>query len=121
VPTGKTKASAHATTASSPAPDLAAPTPVQADPTLAADEAGRPTATQQQAAPTTLDRVTGVATAPVAAADRILPAMGGLPLYLGLAGLAAVGVLEWPVAAAAGLGYAGYAVLHRGRGPAASA
>jgi hypothetical protein len=64
-----------------------------------------------------LDRMTDVALAPVAAARTVLPAKGGLPLYLGLAGLAAAGVVEWPVAAAAGIGYAGYAVLHRGPGP----
>jgi hypothetical protein len=93
----------------------------KAESTSAPAKADHPDGTQAQAAPGTLDRVTGIVTAPVAAADRILPAMGGVPLYLGLAGLAAVGILEWPVAAAAGLGYAGYAVLHRGRGSAASA
>ncbi|MEV6112612.1 hypothetical protein AB0L59_08795 [Streptomyces sp. NPDC052109] len=48
---------------------------------------------------------------PVAAAQRILPAKGGLPLYVGLGALALAGVLEWPVAAGIGIGYA---VLRRG-------
>lgn len=48
---------------------------------------------------------------PVAAAQRILPAKGGLPLYAGLGALALAGVLEWPVAAGIGIGYA---VLRQG-------
>jgi len=43
---------------------------------------------------------------PVAIARRILPAKGGIPLYAGLGALAAAGILEWPVAAAGGAGYA---------------
>ncbi|MFH7339032.1 hypothetical protein [Streptomyces sp. KHY 26] len=50
-------------------------------------------------------------TLPIAAAQRILPAKGGLPLYAGLGALALAGVLEWPVAAGIGIGYA---VLRRG-------
>ena len=43
---------------------------------------------------------------PVALARQVLPAKGGLPLYAGLGALAAVGIIEWPIAAAAGAGYA---------------
>jgi hypothetical protein len=42
---------------------------------------------------------------PATIARRVLPAKGGLPLYAGLGGLALVGVIEWPVAVAAGAGY----------------
>lgn len=42
---------------------------------------------------------------PIAIARRVLPANGGLPLYAGLGGLALVGVIDWPVAVAAGAGY----------------
>lgn len=52
-----------------------------------------------------------VVTLPVTAAQRILPAAGGLPLYMGLGALGIVGVLEWPVAAGIGVGYA---VLRQG-------
>ncbi|MGW1025787.1 hypothetical protein ACWD4J_19210 [Streptomyces sp. NPDC002577] len=55
--------------------------------------------------------VVKTATMPVRTAQRVLPAMGGLPLYLGLGTLGVVGVLEWPVAAGIGVGYA---VLRRG-------
>ncbi|MEU5100536.1 hypothetical protein [Streptomyces sp. NPDC020996] len=50
-------------------------------------------------------------TLPVTAAQRVLPAKGGLPLYAGLGALALAGALEWPVAAGIGIGYA---VLRRG-------
>lgn len=52
-----------------------------------------------------------VVSLPVTAAQRILPAKGGLPLYAGLGALGVAGVLEWPVAAGIGVGYA---VLRRG-------
>ena len=52
-----------------------------------------------------------VVSLPVTAAQRILPAKGGLPLYLGLGALGIAGVLEWPVAAGIGVGYA---VLRQG-------
>jgi hypothetical protein len=52
-----------------------------------------------------LSTTVAAAAAPVAAARRVLGAKGGLPLYAGLGGLALVGVLEWPVAVAAGAGY----------------
>jgi hypothetical protein len=42
---------------------------------------------------------------PIAIARRVLPAGGGLPVYAGLGGLALVGIVEWPVAVAAGAGY----------------
>jgi hypothetical protein len=48
---------------------------------------------------------------PVATAQRVLPAKGGLPLYAGLGALGIAGVLEWPVAVGIGIGYA---VLRRG-------
>ncbi|MGV9252382.1 hypothetical protein [Streptomyces sp. NPDC003697] len=47
-----------------------------------------------------------IITLPVAAAQRVLPAKGGLPLYAGLGALALAGALEWPVAAGIGIGYA---------------
>lgn len=50
-------------------------------------------------------------TLPITTAQRILPAKGGLPLYLGLGALGLAGILEWPVAAGIG---AGYAILRRG-------
>jgi hypothetical protein len=57
-----------------------------------------------------LDRVASAAgsvvMAPVAVARKVLPAKGGLPLYLGLGALGAAGVLEWPVALGVGIGYA---------------
>lgn len=61
--------------------------------------------------------VTAVLT-PIAVARRVLPAKGGLPLYAGLGGLALIGVLDWPVAVAAGAGY-GLARLvgHQDPGP----
>ena len=52
-----------------------------------------------------------VVSLPVTAAQRILPAKGGLPLYVGLGALGIAGVLEWPVAAGIGVGYA---VLRQG-------
>ena len=48
----------------------------------------------------------GAARAPVAVARRVAPVAHGLPVYLGLGGLAAVGMVEWPIAAAAGAGFA---------------
>ncbi|WP_225850696.1 hypothetical protein [Streptomyces sp. HPF1205] len=48
---------------------------------------------------------------PVVTAQKVLPAKGGLPLYLGLGALGVAGVLEWPVAVGIGVGYA---VLRRG-------
>jgi hypothetical protein len=52
-----------------------------------------------------LSAAAAVAAAPVAAARRVLAAKRGLPLYAGLGGLALVGIIDWPVAAAAGAGY----------------
>jgi hypothetical protein len=43
---------------------------------------------------------------PIATAQRVLPAKGGLPLYLGLGALGIAGVLEWPIAIGVGVGYA---------------
>lgn len=57
-----------------------------------------------------VDQMVGAATtvvkAPLVAARQIAPVAKGLPVYLGLGGLAAIGVMEWPVAAAAGVGFA---------------
>ena len=52
-----------------------------------------------------LSTAAAAAVAPVAAARRVLAAKGGLPLYAGLGGLALVGIIDWPVALAAGTGY----------------
>jgi len=57
-----------------------------------------------------LDRAIDVAKAPVTTAGRVLSSMGGLPVYVGLGVLAVAEIIEWPVAVAAG---AGYAVLRR--------
>jgi hypothetical protein len=43
---------------------------------------------------------------PVAVAREVLPAKGGLPLYVGLGALGAADVLDWPVAIGIGVGYA---------------
>jgi hypothetical protein len=57
-----------------------------------------------------LDRLVSAATSsvtrPVRIARRLLPMKHGLPVYLGIGGLAVVGAVEWPVAAAAGAGFA---------------
>ena len=53
-----------------------------------------------------LDRAAELVAAPVSAAGRVLSSRGGLPVYVGLAVMAAADVIAWPVAAAAGLGYA---------------
>ncbi|MFD0268556.1 hypothetical protein ACFVGY_18580 [Streptomyces sp. NPDC127106] len=59
------------------------------------------------------DGAANAAMLPVAFARQVLPAKKGLPLYLGLGVLAAVDVLEWPVAIGIGIGYA---VLRRDGG-----
>lgn len=81
------------------------------------------TGLDRAASATHLDRVDGgrigraaknaanVALMPIAAARRVLPAKGGLPLYAGLGVLGAAEVIEWPVALGVGVGYA---VLRRG-------
>jgi hypothetical protein len=53
-----------------------------------------------------MSTASGIVMTPVAMARRVLPAKGGIPLYAGLGALAVVGLIEWPVAAAAGAGYA---------------
>ncbi|MFC7304167.1 hypothetical protein ACFQVC_08075 [Streptomyces monticola] len=50
--------------------------------------------------------VANAAKAPLAKGHELLTAKKGLPVYLGLGGAAVLGVLELPVAAAAGGGYA---------------
>jgi hypothetical protein len=52
---------------------------------------------------------------PVAVARKVLPAKGGLPLYLSLGVLGAADVVNWPVAIGVGVGYA---VLRRSGPPA---
>ncbi|MBI0316251.1 MULTISPECIES: hypothetical protein [Streptomyces violaceusniger group] len=52
-----------------------------------------------------------VAMKPIEMARRVLPAKGGLPLYVGLGALGAVEIIEWPVALGIGVGYA---VLRKG-------
>ncbi|MFI0776738.1 hypothetical protein [Streptomyces sp. NPDC021212] len=47
-----------------------------------------------------------VAAMPIKTARRVLPAKGGLPLYVGLGAMGIAGVLEWPIAVGVGLGYA---------------
>ncbi len=51
------------------------------------------------------DSVAAVVLLPVAVARRVLPDRE-LPVYLGAGALAIAGVVDWPVAVAAGLGYA---------------
>jgi hypothetical protein len=57
-----------------------------------------------------IDRVaSGAANAvllPLAVARQVIPAKGGLPLYVGLGVLGAADILEWPVAIGIGIGYA---------------
>jgi hypothetical protein len=62
---------------------------------------------QPEASPAAPVRSTAAvaAAAPVAAARRVLATKGGLPLYAGLGGLALAGIIDWPVALAAGTGY----------------
>lgn len=48
---------------------------------------------------------------PIEMARRVLPAKGGLPLYVGLGALGAAEIIEWPVALGIGVGYA---VLRKG-------
>ncbi|MEU8588967.1 hypothetical protein AB0C59_18490 [Streptomyces sp. NPDC048664] len=55
--------------------------------------------------------VGSAASLPVAAARRVMSVKEGLPLYAGLGALTVIGVLEWPLAVGAGMGYA---VLRRG-------
>jgi hypothetical protein len=50
--------------------------------------------------------IVDIAMAPFAIAGRVLPAKKGLPLYVGLGLLAVAEVIEWPLAAGIGVGYA---------------
>jgi hypothetical protein len=50
--------------------------------------------------------IVDIAMAPFAIAGRVLPAKKGLPLYVGLGLLAVAEIIEWPVAAGIGVGYA---------------
>ncbi|MGP4002135.1 hypothetical protein [Streptomyces sp. 8N706] len=51
-------------------------------------------------------RAANAAMLPVAAARQVLPAKGGLPVYVGLGVLGIADVIEWPVAVGIGVGYA---------------
>jgi hypothetical protein len=53
-----------------------------------------------------LDRMGAMIAEPVVAAGRVLSSRGGLPIYVGLGVLAAADLMSWPLAAAAGVGYA---------------
>jgi hypothetical protein len=53
-----------------------------------------------------VDAAVAVAKAPVVLVRRAAPVAHGLPVYLGIGGLAAFGVIEWPVAAATAVGFA---------------
>jgi hypothetical protein len=86
--------------------DTARPAAPEADP-QAHDQSMSPAATM-------LSTAAAVAAAPVAVTRQVLAAKGGLPLYAGLGGLALVGIIDWPVAAAAGAGY-GLAMESSGR------
>lgn len=64
-------------------------------------------------------RAADIVMLPVAAGRRVLTARTGLPVYVGLGVLAAVDVIELPVAAAVGVGYAAlrrWGPLHPARG-----
>lgn len=62
------------------------------------------------------DRIGQAVLFPVAVAQRVLPERD-LPVYLGAGALAVAGLIDWPVAVAAGLGYA---ALKRWRRPPAT-
>ncbi len=66
--------------------------------------------------PDRADQVANLFLFPVTVAQRVLPD-NGFPVYLGLGALAVVGVIDWPIAAASGLGYA---ALVRWRRPSPS-
>ncbi len=55
-------------------------------------------------APSRTDQLAGVLTTPVTLAQRLLPA-SPTPVALATGALALAGLVEWPVAAALGLGY----------------
>jgi hypothetical protein len=50
--------------------------------------------------------IVDIVMAPFAIAGRVLPAKKGLPLYAGLGVLAVAEIIEWPIAAGIGIGYA---------------
>ncbi len=54
--------------------------------------------------PGSLDQLARTLTAPLAVLSRAVPA-GPIPVALGTGALAVAGVIEWPIAAAVGLGY----------------
>ena len=60
--------------------------------------------------PVTLEQIIAtyetISKLPTYALRRAVTSKRGLPVYLGIGGLAVVGIAEWPVAAVAGVGYA---------------
>lgn len=115
---GRTKSGAEPKTAT-PATPATPEAPAKTAKTAKTTKAATPAKSDGQrqitvTVPTAGRVVSGAANAallPVAVARQVLPAKGGLPLYLGLGVLGAVDVLEWPVAIGIGVGYA---VLRRG-------
>jgi hypothetical protein len=90
---------------------------------VTADAAGR---TVTVNIPITVDQLVAatmtVAKLPTSVARRVVSTKNGLPVYLGIGGLAVIGAAEWPVAAAAGVGYAAlrrWGPLRRETAPAA--
>jgi hypothetical protein len=90
----------------------AQPARAETDTTDTTDTAAEPASAGRYSVTMTLpvnqvvSAATSVAKAPVTVARRVIPATGGLPVYLGLGGLAVIGAVEWPLAAAAGVGFA---------------
>lgn len=78
--------------------------PDAAHPGVAHPHPGIPTARAGTNGPITTYQVAAVLTAPVTVAQRMLPD-SPVPLALGTAALAVVGLVEWPVAIAVGLDY----------------
>ncbi|MFP3116869.1 MULTISPECIES: hypothetical protein [Streptomyces] len=52
------------------------------------------------------EKVAQLVSAPVGATRKAVPAKGGLPMCAGPGALGIAGVLQWPVAAGIGIGYA---------------
>jgi len=73
------------------------------DPTTTTDSIDGQAGTANRS-PSRTDQLAGVLTAPVTLAQRLLPA-SPTPVALATGALALAGLVEWPVAAALGLGY----------------
>ncbi|MBV9857691.1 MAG: hypothetical protein JOY82_24735, partial [Streptosporangiaceae bacterium] len=70
------------------------------------DAASRNDSTGQSQVDKVLSTAADAMRVPVDIARQVLPGRGGLPVYAGLGALAVIGLIDWPVAAAAGAGYA---------------